>query len=159
NKKTQLLLGSWTIWMTLDFRLVRPAGFEPTTTAFGGRYSIQLSYRRIVWPRAVGPMAGTAGSGSIAEFAAAGRLARLRWRRGISCKPGRRNAFLRVAPGEHWPLAFPNRDSLWSPSSPRRGEGANAKSALFHWRGFSSVARVSGRLVSRTRCGYFRPPW
>ena len=72
---------------------------------------------------------------------------------------GAEECFPSSGPGEHWPLAFPNRDSLWSPSSPRRGEGANAKSALFHWRGFSSVARVSGRLVSRTRCGYFRPPW
>lgn len=30
-----------------DRELVRPAGFEPTTPAFGGQYSIQLSYGRM----------------------------------------------------------------------------------------------------------------
>ena len=30
-------------------KLVRPARFERATPAFGGQYSIQLSYRRYVW--------------------------------------------------------------------------------------------------------------
>jgi hypothetical protein len=42
--------------------MVRSAGFEPTTTAFGGQYSIQLSYERMVADAVPSREAHTAGA-------------------------------------------------------------------------------------------------
>ena len=43
--------------------MARSAGFEPTTPAFGGLYSIQLSYERVARIFARNPRRGHAGRG------------------------------------------------------------------------------------------------
>lgn len=53
-------------------KMVRPAGFEPTTPAFGGQYSIQLSYGRMYGHARCLATGRPRGERSIAEMVRAG---------------------------------------------------------------------------------------